>query len=64
MRVIDLTNYDMQPLDGVQFFSNKEALDCLKRHNKIKSWEIIKDIKPTFGDGWKQTYTLRPREKN
>ena len=65
IKIIDLTDYNMHPHDGLQFWTYSEALQFLKAYNKVKSWEIIKEIKPDWWGSsreWNDLYTIRPKD--
>ncbi len=61
MKIIDLTDYDMESWEGVQFFSQGDARDFVLRKKLKKRAYIDKEVKPNWwgGDDWKQTYTVR-----
>jgi hypothetical protein len=62
VKIFDLTDYSMHPLDGLQYYSREEAESKIPKKLK-KQFKVEKDEKPTWygSDKWKQTYTIRRR---
>lgn len=56
----------MHYLDGLQYFSKKEAEDKIKRNvpkKERKYFYVHKDKKPDwYYSDWKQTYTIRVKD--
>lgn len=66
-KITDLTDYSLDPAEGLQYFSKEEAKSRLKYlGKKKKQFCVVKDEVPKWAQGdksRKQTYSLQKKDK-